>query len=84
MNVVVSNRQDLSIDEVGLAGLADRTLSAEGRAGVELSLSFVGLAEMSDLHLRYLEEPGPLPARMCLSQSEPHPFVLPATWLSLD
>ncbi len=59
MNVVVSNRQDLPVDEAGLAGLADRTLSAEGRAGVELSLSFVGLVEMSDLHVRYLDEPGP-------------------------
>ena len=59
MNVVVSNRQDLSIDEAGLAGLADRTLSAEGRAGVELSLSFVRPMEMSDLHVRYLDEPGP-------------------------
>jgi|SRR5438552_1200521 len=59
MNVIVSNRQYLPVDEAGLAGLADRTLSVEGRAGVELSLSFVEPVEMSDLHVRYLNEPGP-------------------------
>ena len=59
MSVLVSNRQDSPIDEAALAALAERTLAAEGRRGVELSLSFVGEDEMADLHVRYLDEPGP-------------------------
>jgi probable rRNA maturation factor len=59
MSVLVSNRQDISLDEPVLAALAAQTLSAEGRPDVELSLSFVGEEEMADLHLRYLDEPGP-------------------------
>ena len=59
MSVLVSNRQDSPVDEAGLAALAERTLAAEGRPDVELSLSFVDEAEMADLHVRYLDEPGP-------------------------
>ena len=59
MTVLVSNRQDLPLDEPSLASLAGRTLAAEGRPQVELSLSFVGPGEMADLHARYLGEPGP-------------------------
>jgi len=59
MTVLVSNRQDLPLDEPSLASLAGRTLAAEGRPQVELSLSFVGPEEMGDLHARYLGEPGP-------------------------
>ena len=59
MTVLVSNRQDLPLDEPSLASLAGRTLAAEGRPQVELSLSFVGPEEMADLHARYLGEPGP-------------------------
>ena len=59
MSVLVSNRQDSPIDEAALAALADRTLAAEGRTDVELSLSFVGEQEMADLHVRYMDEPGP-------------------------
>jgi probable rRNA maturation factor len=57
--VLVSNRQDLPVDQAGLAGLAERVLLAEGLTGGELSLSFVDLDEMSGLHERYAEEPGP-------------------------
>jgi probable rRNA maturation factor len=58
--VLVSNRQeDVAIDRSALAELAERTLAGEDQASVELSLSFVGLEEMSDLHQRYLGEPGP-------------------------
>jgi probable rRNA maturation factor len=59
MSVLVSNRQESPVDEATLAALAERTLAAEGRRGVELSLSFVGEEEMADLHVRYLDEPGP-------------------------
>jgi probable rRNA maturation factor len=58
--VLVSNRQDdVEIDQDSLTDLAKRTLRGEGRIEAELSLSFVGLEEMSDLHSRYLDEPGP-------------------------
>jgi probable rRNA maturation factor len=58
--VLVSNRQDdAAIDEGVLADLAERTLAGEDGGPVELSLSFVGLEEMSALHERYMGEPGP-------------------------
>jgi probable rRNA maturation factor len=58
--VLVSNRQeDVAIDAAALAALAERALAGEGERSVELSLSFVGLDEMSELHQRYLGEPGP-------------------------
>jgi probable rRNA maturation factor len=56
--VLVSDRQDLPVDESALVRLAEATLLAEGVTG-ELSLSFVDEAEMEDLHVRYLKEPGP-------------------------
>jgi len=57
--VIVSNRQPHAVDEQALAALAAQTLAAEGHAGAELSLSFVDETEMSELHERYLHEPGP-------------------------
>ncbi|HSL12608.1 MAG TPA: rRNA maturation RNase YbeY [Actinomycetota bacterium] len=57
--VLVSNRQDLPVDEDGLAALARDTLAAEGLDGVELSLSFVDEAEIEELHVRFMDEPGP-------------------------
>jgi probable rRNA maturation factor len=57
--VLVSNRQDLPVDESGLVALAARTLEAEGASDTELSLSFVGEEEMAGLHVRYIGEPGP-------------------------
>ncbi|MBA3728408.1 MAG: rRNA maturation RNase YbeY [Actinobacteria bacterium] len=47
------------MDEDRLARLAERTLTAEGFSGVEVSLSFVLPEEMADLHLRYMDESGP-------------------------
>jgi probable rRNA maturation factor len=58
-HVLSSNRQDLPVDERRLVALAERTLLAEGRPGVELSLSFVTAEEMSDLHVRFMGEAGP-------------------------
>jgi probable rRNA maturation factor len=57
--VLVSDRQSVPLDGSGLARLAADVLAAEGRDGVELSLSFVTEDEMADLHVRYLGEAGP-------------------------
>jgi probable rRNA maturation factor len=57
--VLVSDRQESPVDVDGLVELARRTLLAEGLAEGELSLSFVDEAEIEDLHVRYLHEPGP-------------------------
>src|SRR2546428_8819426 len=59
LSVLTSNRQDLPLDEPGLAALAEMTLRAEGALGGELSVSFVAEEEMQELHQRYLGEPGP-------------------------
>ena len=57
--VLVSNRQTMPVDEDGLAALASDTLAGEGLDAVELSLSFVDEAEIEELHVRYMDEPGP-------------------------
>ena len=57
--ILVSNRQDLPLDEATLAALARTTLVGEGQGAVELSVSFVDEDEITDLHVRYLGEPGP-------------------------
>jgi probable rRNA maturation factor len=58
--ILVSNRQPAPIDVDGLVALARETLEGEGLTdGVELSVSFVDDDEMADLHVRYLDEPGP-------------------------
>jgi len=59
--VLVSDRYGgpASIDVPGLVELARQTLIAEGVGDAELSLSFVGDAEIEDLHVRYLHEAGP-------------------------
>ena len=58
--VLVSNRQPHPIDEEGLVRLARETLAGEGlTTDVELSVSFVDDHEMAELHVRYMQEPGP-------------------------
>lgn len=57
--VLLSNRQTIPIEDDVLIELARRTLVAEGRSRVELSVSFVEEAEMADLHVRYMDETGP-------------------------
>jgi len=57
--VLLSNRQTIPIDHDALIELARQTLIAEGRHRVELSVSFVNEAEMTDLHVRYMDEAGP-------------------------
>src|SRR5919112_966760 len=56
--VLVSDRQSLPLDLEELADLARTTLSEEGLGRVELSVSFVEDAEIEDLHVRYMGEPG--------------------------
>jgi probable rRNA maturation factor len=56
--VLISNRQSATVDEVAMAGLARATLAGEGLPDVELSVSFVEEAEIEDLHVRYMDEPG--------------------------
>ncbi len=57
--ILVSDRQRAPIDVDGLVELARATLAGEGLGRVELSVSFVDDAEIEDLHVRYLGEPGP-------------------------
>jgi len=57
--VLVSNRQDVPVDEDALAGLATTALRGEGVLSFELSVSFVDTEEMSELHAEYLGERGP-------------------------
>jgi probable rRNA maturation factor len=60
--VLVSDRQSGPLAEAivrSLVALAERTLTAEGQSGLELSLSFVEPDEMAALHERYLGEAGP-------------------------
>jgi probable rRNA maturation factor len=58
--VLVSDRQSIPLDVDGLTALAADTLRAEGSSDrVELSVSFVDEAEMTELHLRYMNEEGP-------------------------
>jgi probable rRNA maturation factor len=57
--ILVSNRQARPVDEPGLVALARSCLLGEGLGAVELSISFVEASEMEELHVRYLNEPGP-------------------------
>jgi probable rRNA maturation factor len=57
--ILISNRQDAPIDEAALVALATATLVGEGLDDVELSVSFVDEDEIEQLHVRYMDEPGP-------------------------
>src|SRR5215210_7988674 len=57
--ILISNRQAMALDEDDLAAFARITLASEGLDAVELSVSFVEDAEIEDLHVRYMDEPGP-------------------------
>ena len=57
--VLVDNRQPQPVDEAGTRDLAQATLRGEGHVDVELSVSFVDEAEIEDLHVRFMDEPGP-------------------------
>ena len=57
--ILVSDRQGEPLDHHGLVDLARTTLEAEGEARTELSVSFVTVDEMAELHRTYLAEEGP-------------------------
>ena len=59
VSVLISNRQSAAVDEAVLADLARSTLFGEGLSDIELSVSLVEDAEIEDLHVRYMDEPGP-------------------------
>jgi probable rRNA maturation factor len=57
--VLCSNRQSMPVDVDALTALARDTLRGEGLHRAELSVSFVDDEEMTGLHERYMNEPGP-------------------------
>jgi probable rRNA maturation factor len=57
--ILVDDRQGRPVDLDGLVDLAGAVLGGEGLRAAELSVSFVTPAEMEELHVRYLGEPGP-------------------------
>jgi probable rRNA maturation factor len=57
-SVLVDDRQDVPIDVESVTDVAVRCLRGEGAVG-ELSISFVTIVEMADLHERYMREKGP-------------------------
>ena len=56
--ILVDDRQDLQVDVDGLVALAAECLIGEGAADTELSVSFVTEVEITDLHVRYMDEEG--------------------------
>lgn len=57
--ILLSNRQEYTVDEERLQELARATLLAEGAVDKELSISLVTTEEMAGLHEQYMGEPGP-------------------------
>jgi probable rRNA maturation factor len=57
--ILIDDRQSSTLPLEALSALASQTLLGEGLAATELSLSFVPEDEMTDLHERYMHEPGP-------------------------
>lgn len=57
--ILVSDRQTSPLDVDALVMLARETLRGEGLGAAELSVSFVEEDEIEELHVRYLDEPGP-------------------------
>ena len=57
--VLMSNRQTGRSTRPALAGSRAPPCAGEGLRDAELSVSFVDEAEIEDLHVRYMDEPGP-------------------------
>jgi len=58
-SILFSDRQSGSVDLDRLAALARATLLGEGLGRAELSVSFVEEEEIEELHVRFMDEPGP-------------------------
>jgi probable rRNA maturation factor len=58
-SVLVDNRQPQPVDEAGVRERAQATPRSKGDVDPELSVSFVDEAEIEDLHVRFMDEPGP-------------------------
>jgi probable rRNA maturation factor len=59
LRILISNRQERPIDEEALRALARDTMRGEGIERAELSVSFVDQEEITGLHERFMDEPGP-------------------------
>lgn len=59
LRILISNRQERPVDEEGLRALARDTMRGEGIERAELSVSFVEQDEITGLHERFMDEPGP-------------------------
>ena len=59
LRILISNRQERSVDEEGLRALARDTMRGEGIERAELSVSFVEQDEIAGLHERFMDESGP-------------------------
>jgi probable rRNA maturation factor len=57
--VLISDRQRRPVDEESLRVLARDALRGEGIERAELSVSLVEADEMTELHERFMDEPGP-------------------------
>lgn len=57
--VEVADLQERAVDGAALVRLLEAVLSAEGRAGVMLSLTLVDDAAMAELHQQHMGEPDP-------------------------
>ncbi len=57
--ILISDRQSAPLDVEALTSLARAVLLGEVLERVELSVSFVEPAEIEELHVRFMDEPGP-------------------------
>ena len=60
MGIELSNETDVSLDEDALLSVAQYSLEKMGiHPESELSISIVGILEMSELHVQWMDLPGP-------------------------
>lgn len=57
IRVIVSNEQQIKVDQDRIAGVAVRTARSQGARG-EISITLVDEERMAGLHLDYMNEPG--------------------------
>ena len=60
MPIFIENRSGVDVPEIGIESLLEFAFGALAlNSESELSLTFVDNSEMSDLHLKWMDEPGP-------------------------